>query len=149
MEKIIPKDYSNTYLYSMSPNIEKKIFEFIMKAEPIDKDTESFSDLRSDLKRRQVTNSLIKVVDSKNIILMLSNDPLPKAFKVFCGSDVKSDNKKKVFVDCSEIIKFQDGMYKCRDIDIFVAYMVSAMNNRTVKIIGRLKEYIDIIHASL
>ena len=51
MEKIIPKDYSNTYLYSMSPNIEKKIFEFIMKAEPIDKDTESFSDLRSDLKR--------------------------------------------------------------------------------------------------
>lgn len=130
MEKIIPKDYSDTFLYSMSPNLEKKIFEFIMKAEPIDKDTESFSDLRSDLKRRQITNSLTKVVDSRNIILMLSNDPLPKAFKVFCASDVKGDNKKKVFVDCSEIIKFKDGMYKCRDIDIFVAYMVSAMNNR-------------------
>lgn len=130
MEKIIPKDYSDTYLYSMSPNLEKKIFEFIMKAEPIDKDTESFSDLRGDLKRRQVTNSLIKVIDSKNIILMLGNDPLPKAFKVFCATDVKYDNKKKVFVDCSEIIKFQDGMYKCRDIDILVAYMISAMNNR-------------------
>lgn len=130
MDKITPKDYSNTYLYSMSSNLEKKIFEFIMKGEEIDKDTESFSDLRHDLKRRQVTNSLTKVVDSKNIILMMSDNPLPKAFKVFCATDVKGDNKKKVFVDCSEIIKFKDGIYKCRDIDIFVAYMISAMNNR-------------------
>lgn len=130
MEKIIPKDFSNSYLYSMTPSIEKKIFEFIMEAEEIDKDSEAFSDLRSDLKRRQVTNSLIKVVDSKNIILMISKNPLPKAFKVFCATDVKGDNKKKIFVDCSEIVRFKDGIYKCRDIDIFVAYMVSAMTSR-------------------
>ena len=128
--KVIPKDHSNSYLYSMSDGLEKKIFEFIMQGEEIDKDSEAFADLRLDLKRRQVTNSLTKVVDSKNIILMISKNPLPKAFKVFCATDVKGDNKKKIFVDCSEIIRFKDGVYKCRDIDIFVAYMVSAMTNR-------------------
>lgn len=128
--KIIPKDHSNSYLYSMSNGLEKKIFEFIMQGEEIDKDSEAFADLRADLKRRQVTNSLIKVVDSKNIVLMTSKNPLPKAFKVFCATDVKGDHKKKIFVDCSEIIRFSNGFYKCRDIDIFVAYMVSAMTSR-------------------
>lgn len=129
-QAITPKDFSNSYLYSMSPDIEKKIFEFIMTAEEIDKETEAFSDLRFELKRRQVTNSLTKVVDSKNIILLIGETPLPKSFKVFCATDVKGDKKKKIFVDCSEIIRFKDGVYKCRDIDIFVAYMVSAMTNR-------------------
>lgn len=130
MEKIIPKDHSNSYLYSMSEGMEKKIFEFIMQGEEIDKESEAFADIRSDLKRRQVTNSLVKVVDSKNIVLMISKNPLPKAFKVFCATDVKGDNKKRIFVDCSEIIRFKDGLYKCRDIDIFVAYMISAMTSR-------------------
>ncbi len=127
---MIPKDHSNSYLYSMTPQLEKKIFEFLMNAEEVDKDSEAFADIRNDLKRRQVTNNLTKVVDSKNIVLLMSKNPLPKAFKVFCATDVKGDHKKKIFVDVSEIFRFKDGIYKCRDIDIFVSYMVSAMTSR-------------------
>lgn len=131
MENIRPKDYSDTYLYSMSPQLEKKLFEFIMEATPLDKESESFMDLRDDLKRRQVTNNLVKVLDSKAIVLMHSKEPLPKAFKVFCATDVKYDKKKKVFVDCSEVLRIQENnRYTSRDIDILVAYMISAMNCR-------------------
>ena len=54
--KVIPKDHSNSYLYSMSDGLEKKIFEFIMQGEEIDKNFPGISAPRIELKSRKLTN---------------------------------------------------------------------------------------------
>ena len=128
MEKIKTKTYANTYLYGMTENYEKKLFDFIMKAEQLNKADASFDDIRYEVKKRQVTNTLVKILDSKMIVLLMRAEPLPKAFKVFAAKDIKSDGKMKVFIDCSGLINFIDGRYSCNNIDIFVAYLLSAMN---------------------
>jgi len=128
MEKVKTKTFANTYLYGMTENYEKKLFDFIMKADQINKADSSFDDIRYEVKKRQVTNSLVKILDSKMVILLMRAEPLPKAFKVFTAKDVKSDGKMKVFIDCSGLINFIDGRYSCNNIDILIAYLLSAMN---------------------
>lgn len=123
----VSKNFSNTYLYGMG-SYEKKIFEFIMKSEVIDKNSDAFSDIVYEVKKRQVSSSLVKVLMSKNIVLLKSDVPLPKAFKVFAAKDIKSGDKKlKVFID-ADVIKMVDGKYVCHNIDILIAYLVSALN---------------------
>ncbi len=128
MERAIAKNYSNTYQYGMTENYEKKLFEFIMKADQINKAEESFDDIRYEVKKRQVTSTLVKALDSKNIILLTKPEPLPKAFKVFTAKDIKGDGKLKVFIDCSSLIYLDNGRYRCNNIDILIAYLLSAMN---------------------
>ena len=99
-----------------------------MKADQINKADSSFDDIKYEVKKRQVTNSLVKILDSKMVILLMRAEPLPKAFKVFTAKDVKSDGKMKVFIDCSGLINFIDGRYSCNNIDILIAYLLSAMN---------------------
>lgn len=127
------KTYAATYLYSQYSEYERQIFSFIMNGTELDKNTEDFDDIRYEVKKRQVGNSLVKILDSKNVILMTNDIPLSKAFKVFCAKDLKGNkNKMKVFIDCSNIIKRDEntGRYVCRNnnIDIFISYLVSAMH---------------------
>lgn len=122
----LSKLYSESYLYNLG-NHDKTLFNYIMTAEPVNKAHESFADITHDVKRRQVANSLVKILDSNNVLLMLSQQPLPKAFKVMTMKDVKGDNKLKVFIE-ADVIKKIDGSYKCNNTDILVAYLVSAMN---------------------
>lgn len=126
--KPMAKTYASTFLYNKG-NYEKNLVNFIMTAEEIDKNSEAFKDIKFDVKRRQIDNCLIKVLESNNVKLMTHPVPLPKAFKVFAATDIKSDKKMKVFIDCSEIIKFNDGIYRCNNVDILIAYLVSAINN--------------------
>lgn len=125
---LIAKTYASAYLYSKG-NYEKNLVNFIMTADEIDKDSEAFKDIKFDVKRRQIDSSLIKVLESRNIKLMTHPVPLPKAFKVFAATDIKTDKKLKVFIDCTEIIKYNDGVYRCNNVDILIAYLVSAINN--------------------
>lgn len=128
------KTYAATYLYSKYSEYEKQLFNFIMSGEEIDKSTEDFEDIRYEVKKRQVSNSLIKVLNSKQVVLMTNQNPLPKAFKVFCAKDIKGSNKNKmkIFIDCTNILDRDEdsGRYKCRgnSIDIFISYLVSAMH---------------------
>lgn len=130
------KTYPSTYLYRQYSEYEKQIFRFIMSGSEIDKDIPDFDDIRYEVKKRQVSNSLIKVLDSKDIILMINDEPLSKAFKVFCANDIKGPkkNKKKIFIDCSNIIVKDkaSGRYVCKgnNIDIFISYLVNAMTLR-------------------
>lgn len=123
----LTKTFSNTYLYNKA-NHEKFIFDYLMNATEINKLDPSFEDIRYDVKRRQVSSSLVKILDSKGVILLTHNTPLPKAFKIITAKDVKGDNKLKVFIDCSDLIKNINGKYVCNNIDILVAYLASAMN---------------------
>lgn len=126
----ITKTFANTYLYNMSSNqYEKRIMDFMMKGEQINKLDPSFEDIKYEVKKRQVSNSLVKVLESNQVILLLHDIPLPKAFKVFCAKDVKGDKKMKIFID-ADVIKKVDGKYKCMNVDILIAYLVSAMNTR-------------------
>lgn len=129
------KTYAGTYLYSKYSVYEQKIFTFLMEGTEIDKNTSDFEDIKYDVKRRQVSNALIRVLESKNVILMIGKTaPMDKAFKVFCAKDIKhkDSNKMKVFIDCSNIITRDpvSGKYVCRsnNIDIFISYLVSAMH---------------------
>lgn len=128
------KTYAGTYLYSQYSEYERQIFSFMMNGSEIDKDTSDFDDIKYEVKKRQVSNSLIKVLESKEVVLLTGEKPLPKAFKVFCAKDIKGPkkDKMKVFIDCSNII-YKDkasGRYVCsrNNIDIFISYLVSAMH---------------------
>lgn len=117
-------NFSSSYLYGKT-NMEKKIFEFIMSGEEIDKTQKSFEDILIDFRRRQVSSNLLDVLKDKRVVLKLSGTPLPKAFKIIYARDPR-DNKHKVFIDVTEIVGFNNGMYTCRSIDLLIAYIVSA-----------------------
>lgn len=120
------KNFNDSYLYNKG-NFEGLLFNFIMKSEVLDKSDESFLDIKADVKRRQVSNSLVKILDSKNVILLKGATPLPRSFKVFVAKDLKGDKKtNKVYIDVSDLISGSPGSYKCRNVDILIAYLVNA-----------------------
>lgn len=124
------KNFGDSYLYNVG-NFEKTLMTFMMSAEIIDKNHPSFEDIKYEVKRRQVTSSLMKVLMSDNIILLRGNVGLSRAFKVFAAKDIISgDNRTKVFIDVSDIIKSTDGNYtiQARNVDILVSHLLNAMN---------------------
>ena len=122
------KNYGKDYLFHIGA-YEKEIFSFLMKAERIDKNDNSFQDIRYDVKRRQVVNKLVNVMDSNKVVFAIHEKPLPKSFKVFYGKDPK-DKVNKVFIDVSGIIRRSNGVYvlESRSLDILISYLVSALN---------------------
>ena len=121
------KSYANSYLYTRIPNYERNILEFVMKSERIDKQTEAFSGIVSDVKRRQTSAVLSRVLMREDVILCSYNKPLPASFKVFACKDVKNDGILKVFIDCSGLIIEKNGFLVCNKIDILCTYLLSAM----------------------
>lgn len=126
----MPKTYNNTFIYSKFP-YEENIFRFLINANRIDKDTDKFEDIKYEFKKRQIDNSLLKVLMSKNVILCLSESiPLNTQFRVICARDpkFKSNTDYKIFIDCTGLITLdKSGNYKCRNIDILVSHIVNAM----------------------
>lgn len=126
------KNYSSSYLYNKG-NFEKSIVKFIMSADIVDKNDRSFEDIRYDVKRRQVTSSLMKVLNSDKIILLkakTNEQALSRSFKVFAATDIRTGDKQtKVFIDCTAIIVDKDGSYSIADknMDIFISYLLNAM----------------------
>lgn len=124
------KNFGDSYLYKLG-NFEKSLMQFMMSAEIIDKNHPSFEDIKYEVKRRAVTSSLTKVLMSDNVILLKNNIGLSRAFKVFAAKDIISgDNKTKVFVDVTDIIKSTDGSYSIepRNVDILVSHLLNAMH---------------------
>lgn len=123
------KVYSDTYLYRKYPEYDKKLFEFIMKAERIDANGEEFTDILYDIKRRNISDAIIKVLKSNNVVLGIQNGKsLPKALKVFVAKDVKEDrNTQKVFIDISDCVVFKNGKYTTNHIDWIISYLINAM----------------------
>lgn len=128
------KTFAASYLYRSYDEYEKRMYNFIMSGTELDKASPEFEDIRYEVKKRQISNSLVKVFDSKEIIFMTAERPLDKSFKVFAAKDIKGPDKSKmkVFIDCSNIItKDEDlGKYVCKsnNIDILISYLVSAMH---------------------
>jgi hypothetical protein len=127
----MPKTYSQTYIFRQYPDYEKKMFGFIMNAERIDASSEEFKDVLYDFKRRNVSNALVKIITSKNVVLCLNpGNALPKAFKAFVAKDVRQDkNAVKAFVDVTDCVSFKNGAYVCSRIDWLISYVINAMVN--------------------
>lgn len=126
------KNYSGTYLYGKYPDYDKTMFEFIMKADVIDKTAPEFEEVLFEVKRRQITFALLNVLKSDAVVLLTGEKSLPRQFKVFCAKDIKNGKKNdlKVYIDCTNlIIKNKAGLYKVDGIDKFISHLVSAMVN--------------------
>jgi len=123
------KTYINTYLYGKG-DYEGAILKSIMNAKRIDKKSKEFEGVEYDVKRRQTTNVLVKVLANNDIILLHDSlNPLSKAFKVFSARDLKdADKPTRVFIDVSDIMALKNGTWACYNIDVFIARLVSAMS---------------------
>ena len=122
------KNYGQDYIFHKG-NYEKQVFEFLMKADRLDKNDQSFQDIRYDVKRRQIMNKLMTVMDSNKVVFAMHEKPLPRSFKVFWAKDPK-DKNEKIFIDVSGIIYKNNGVYvlEARSLDILISYLVSALN---------------------
>lgn len=124
------KTYNNTFIYTKFP-YEEHIFRFLVNAERIDTNNSKFDDVKYEFKKRQINSGLLKVLCSKNVILLVSPaQPLNSQFRVICSRDpkMKSSTDYKVFIDCTGlIIKDTDGNYKCRSIDVLISHVINAM----------------------
>ena len=125
----MPKTYSNTFIYTKFPS--EHIFRVLVNANRIDKEAPKFEDIKYEFKKRQIDNCLLKVLNSKNVILCTSETlPLNTQFRVMCARDpkFKSNTDYKIFIDCTGLIVLdKDGNYKCRNIDILISHIVNAM----------------------
>ena len=122
------KNYSGTYLYGKYPEYEKTLFTFIMEAEIIDKDADDFADIIFDVKRRQLSPSMVKVLKSPKVFLAQGTKPLPRQFKVFCSRDIKNKRDESViYIDCTDILyRTKAGKWACKDIDVLISYIAAA-----------------------
>lgn len=99
------KSYMDTYLYSKYPKYSEKLTNAIMRDPMIDKSTNAFQDVIYEIKRARVSDSLVRVLNSTNVILLDCEEPLPRPFKVFCAKDYRTTEKKtKIFIDCTKVI---------------------------------------------
>lgn len=127
----MPKTYNNTYIYTKFP-YEDRIFNFLIKADRIDKESTKFDDIKYEFKKRQIDASLLKVLMSKNVILLTDsiNGSLNTQFRVICARDpkFKSNTDYKIFIDCTGlIIPDKSGNYACRHIDILISHVLNGM----------------------
>lgn len=124
------KTFADTYIYQQTDVYEKKLLEYIMESERIDKNSSGFENIQFQVKTRQVTSLLYKILNNDNVVLMHSFKPLPKAFRVTAMKDLKGgsgDNHIKVFIDCSSIMTNSGGVWSVTNIDILLSYLASAV----------------------
>lgn len=126
---IIPKNISDTYLYSISDQYQKNIMRMVLDSTRLDKESDNFKDIAYDVKRRSKANVISNVLNSPNVVFLYSTLPMPRAMKVFSCRDLKQgkDAKYKVFVDVSDITIFNNGVFKITQIDILIAYLNTAL----------------------
>lgn len=122
------KKISDSYLYQVA-DYNKKIFEYLMSAERVDKNSEGFNDVVYSIKK-QANSILMKVLLSNKVVLMIdpNNKGVSRPFKVIYVKDIKDDKqRRKVFIDCTGVISSSNGEYTCKKITTLIAYLMAAM----------------------
>lgn len=123
------KKISDSYLYQTA-DYNKKIFEYLMSAERVDKNADGFADVVYAIKK-QANAILMKVLLSDKVTLMIdpNNKGVARPFKVIYVKDIKDHKqKRRVFIDCTGIISKEDsGEYSCKKIGTMIAYLMGAM----------------------
>lgn len=119
---------SDSYLYQES-GYNKDLYIFMVGSARIDTLCKEFEDIVYNVRMRQVSPSLVKILLSNKIVLCIDNNKgMSRAFKVFQAVDPKCAVKeKKIFIDCTGLIELKNGVYSCKNIGILISYLVSAM----------------------
>lgn len=125
------KVLSDSYLYAKA-DYSKEIFNYLMTADIIDKNSEAFADVLYEFTKRQISPVLVKVLKSNKVVLTIGKKAMPRLFKVFREADVRrgaDDKTQKIFVDCTDLIVMDGSTYKCKNIQVLIAYIISAMTH--------------------
>ena len=123
------RKFNETYLYRKMPEYDRDIHALILKGDRIDKTHESFSDIKYEIKRKNIDASLVKLIDSDRIVLVLPAKPMPKSFRIITARDIKNDKKVKVFVDCTGLIIPNGTGYSLANAsagNILISYLIAA-----------------------
>lgn len=128
MSHTIVKKINDSYLYGVS-SYEKEIFNYAMTAKIIDKESEAFSDVVYQITHRATAPVIVKVMMSKKVRLCLTpKKPMPRPYKVMYLKDVKNkEGDRYVYIDCTDIIVEDGGVYKCKEPAKLISYLISAM----------------------
>lgn len=122
------KIMSDSYLYNKS-DYSKQIYEFLMTHQVINKNSQEFDDILYQVKVRQTSPIITKVLMSDKVVLCLPNKALPRAFKVIRAKDPRSKTaNRKIYIDCSECIVYKDGVYRLKSIAHLISYVITAMS---------------------
>ena len=137
MSNIEQKTFSDSFVYNYDKNtngkpiakeINRKLIEYVTSAERIDKNSEAFQGIKQEVKRQQSFTLLYSVLMRDDVVLMINNVELPRAFKVFEAIDLKEVGKKrKVFIDVTKLLELSNGYYKCNNIFHFLTYLTEAV----------------------
>ena len=124
------KSYSDSYLYQKHPRYQKILFDAILKDPMIDKSTDEFQDVIYEIKRsKYISESLVRILNSTNTVLLDCVNPMPRTFKVFCAKDPKSKvpSQMKVFIDCTNVItkRADSSDYIVDDVKL-ISYLMNA-----------------------
>lgn len=120
---------AETFIFRKHEAYNEKIFQFIHHAERIDTRSDEFADILFDVKRRRISDYLVKIVTSPNVVFGIDVEVLPKAFRTFVAADPKDNNKIKAFIDVTGCVVYKDGVYVCKDLNHLISYVISAMVN--------------------
>lgn len=123
------KKLSDSYLYGIG-GYEKTLYKWFIESTVLTKQEPGFEEIRYDVKRGQHSVALLKVFDSDNVVFLRNNTSLPRSFKVFAASDIKSgDNKTKVFIDVTDVCIMDNGKYvvKPANLDKLISHLASAL----------------------
>ena len=128
MSRINMKMLSDTFVISLG-EYNTSVVKAITSSKRIDKKSPEFEDILFDFKRRQTTNFLIDILMNNNVVLLYNERPLPRALTVIGAKDIATDKKTKIFVDCSGAFRYENQKYICKNIDAFIAIIISAFIN--------------------
>ncbi len=127
-----PKTFFNCYFYALSNEkgnvVENDILEYVTNAQRINYGDVSFKNIKDQLKARSTSAVLYRILQRGDINLCIYKKELPSSFKVFCAKDKRSgSNTKKIFIDATGLIEYQDGQFYCKDIDRLATYLTGAL----------------------
>lgn len=131
MAQVSAKLINETFIFSQyKDKYEKSILNFIKGGKIIDVYSEAFADIAYDIKKTQVNSFVLSAMQSKQIVLYTSTHPMNRSTRVLTAKDIKNGgNKYIVYIDCTQIIDFENGIYKCNDIRQLIAHLIEAAVN--------------------
>lgn len=126
------KTFFNCYFYALSNEkgnaVENDILEYVTNAQRINYGDISFKAIKDQLKTRSTSAVLYRILQRGDINLCIYKKELPSSFKVFCAKDKRTgSNTKKIFIDVTGLIEYQDGQFYCKDIDRLATYLTGAL----------------------
>ena len=89
------KTYADSYFYnnneSQMQKNNRRLINYVLNAQRIDKDSEAFQGIVEEIKRQQTSSVLYTVLMNPRVYLCIDNVELSRAFKVFQSYDIKND----------------------------------------------------------